>query len=167
MNVLMGLFDCLFSPSNDSKSRKVIPSQPNNCIDFVDTELLQKQYGINGIIGINDSVTTAPIVANKSSTISLTHLPKLESEENVVSLLDAINYELYSGQFRNLKLSHDLYCIIQNVKNYRKLSHKQLEYIKCLNREQLYFLFLLSNQMFENLEAVLNKVGSPINQKTS
>lgn len=91
---------------------------------------------------------------------SLGHLPRFVSEDNVVSLLDLINRELYVGKFQNSSLSHMLYSIVKDIKNYKKLSHNQLEYIKSLNREQLYFLFMLSNQMIENLEAALNKVGS-------
>lgn len=150
MNVLIWLYKWMFSPSDDTKNRKVIPSHTKDCVRIIPST--------NKNITSN-SVTTSPVTDNISMN-SLGHLPRFVSEDNVVSLLDLINRELYVGKFQNSSLSHMLYSIVKDIKNYKKLSHNQLEYIKSLNREQLYFLFMLSNQMIENLEAALNKVGS-------
>lgn len=140
----MSLFKWLFFSSKDIKKRKVIPDQPIH------------------------SVTTER-VTDKISMNSLEQLPKFTSEQHVISMLDVINHELYIGKFHNSNLSHMLYGIVKDIKNYKKLSYEQLEYIKSLNREQLFFLFMLSNQMLDNLEAVLDNDSSPkyatINQK--
>lgn len=109
---------------------------------------------------IHDSVDDLPAV-DTNNQVNVDDLPSVNinhqftNDDHVYDAEKLVNLKIKSGKVCEKNIDEQSYVIIQDIKNYKKLNHLQLDLLKSFTKKELFDILILFNETYENLKELL------------
>lgn len=109
-------------------------------------KISNKLYHAPSISKIHDS-------SDNLVSVNINH--QFIDEDSVHDAEKDVNLKIKNGKISNKNIDNEIYIVVQDIKNFRKLNHRQLELLKSFTKEELFDVLILFNETYENLSDIL------------